>query len=65
MQTHRYTAETQQRNEVMQREGLGLEYRLHQGHIDESELDNKRDRDGGEEHRILEETTADAAILKG
>ena len=38
---------------------------LHEGHVNERELDDKGDGDGADEHLVLGEAAAEAAVLEG
>ena len=64
MQRHRYAREAQQREEIRRVQGRGLENVLHEGHVDERELDDEGDRDGADEHLVLGEATAETAVLE-
>ena len=65
MQHHRYAREAQQREEVRRVQCRGLEYVLHEGHVDKRELDDEGDGDGADEHLVLGEAAAEAAVLEG
>ena len=42
-----------------------MENVLHEGHVDERELDDEGDGDGADEHLVLGGAAAEAAVLEG
>ena len=65
MQRHRHAREPEEREEVVRVERRGLEDVLHEGDVDERELHDEGDGDGADEHLVLREAAAEAAVLEG
>ena len=65
MQRRGHRAQHEQRAQGGHAERLRLEYALQEGHVDERELDDEGDGDGADEHLVLGEAAAEAAVLEG
>lgn len=65
MQRRRARRQRQQQHEIVHAQRLRLEYRLHEGHVDERELGEEGDGDGGEQHSVLGQAAAETAGLEG
>lgn len=64
VQRRRDATQDKQHREVTEVERGGLEDALHEGHVDERELHDKRHRDGADQHFVLGNPAAEAAVLK-
>lgn len=65
MQRRAPPRQRQQQHQVIPHQRLRLENRLHERDVDERELGEEGDGDGGEEHAVLGERAAEAAVLQG
>ena len=65
MQRHTDPRQRQQHEQILEVEGGGLEDGLHEGDVDESELGEEGDGDGGEKHFVLRQPASEAAVLEG
>ena len=63
MQHKRRRREREQQEQVVRRQRLGLEDRLHERHIHQPELRQKRDRHRYQQHPVLRQPTAQSAVL--
>jgi len=63
MQRKRRPREREEQGQVVHRERLSLEDGLHEGHVDEPELRQERDRDGDEQHPVLRQSAPEPAVL--
>ena len=65
MQSEGNTRKDQQQQQVSRVQSGRLEDRLHQGNVDQTQLHDERDRDGGDQHPVLGDPAAETAILNG
>ena len=64
MQRRRDRAERKQRAQIRHIQRLRLEDALEERHVDERELDDEGHGDGAEEHFVLRDAAAEAAVLE-
>ena len=63
MQSERNTREDEQQQKVSRIQSGRLEYRLHEGNVDQAQLHDERDRNRRDEHPVLSDAAAETAIL--